>query len=108
PRVFDPFVQGTRGIDRRQGGLGLGLAVARSLVEQHGGTITAFSDGRGCGSRFVVRLPIRVEGGEDRNPAWEPADPGPMPVRVLVVEDNDDVREMLTLALRLGGVDVRG
>ncbi len=108
PRVFDPFVQGTRGIDRRQGGLGLGLAVARSLVEQHGGTITAFSDGHGCGSRFVVRLPVRVEGAEDRNPTWEPADPGPMPVRVLVVEDNDDVREMLTLALRLGGVDVRG
>ena len=58
PRVFDIFVQGQRGLDRRQGGLGLGLAVARTLVELHGGTIEALSAGSGQGSTFIVRLPL--------------------------------------------------
>jgi signal transduction histidine kinase/ActR/RegA family two-component response regulator len=107
PRVFDPFVQGTRGIDRRQGGLGLGLAVAKSLVEQHGGTIAAYSDGEGRGSRFVVRLPANggqaLRGAEAASGVKQATSTA----RVLVVEDNDDVREMLTLALTLGGLDVR-
>lgn len=107
-RVFDPFVQGARGIDRRQGGLGLGLAVARSLVEQHGGSISAHSDGDGQGSRFVVRLPMRITASDVIEDGAVPPPVAPRPVRVLVVEDNDDVRDMLTLALTLGGVDVRG
>jgi PAS domain S-box-containing protein len=57
PRVFDLFVQGRRTPDRTQGGLGIGLALARSLVQSHGGTIAAWSDGPGSGSRFTVRLP---------------------------------------------------
>lgn len=107
-RIFEPFVQGTRGIDRRQGGLGLGLAVVKSLVEQHGGTIVAFSDGEGRGSRFVVRLP--AAGGQRHllSPPTDVERSASGPARVLVVEDNDDVREMLTLALTLGGLDVRG
>jgi signal transduction histidine kinase/ActR/RegA family two-component response regulator len=106
-RVFDPFVQGPRGIDRRQGGLGLGLAVARSLVERHGGTISAHSDGEGRGSRFVIRLPVRHADTGSAPPV--PAVPQvPSQVRVLVVEDNDDVRDMLVLALSLSGVETRG
>jgi signal transduction histidine kinase len=57
PRVFDLFVQERQALDRAQGGLGLGLAIVRSLVEMHGGTVEARSDGHGRGSEFVVRLP---------------------------------------------------
>ena len=57
PRIFDLFTQDRQAIDRAQGGLGLGLAIVRSLVALHGGSITARSDGRGSGSEFVVRLP---------------------------------------------------
>jgi signal transduction histidine kinase len=57
PRVFDMFAQVDRTLDRAQGGLGIGLALAKSLVEMHGGTIEARSDGPGRGSEFIVRLP---------------------------------------------------
>jgi signal transduction histidine kinase len=56
PHVFDLFIQGERTLDRAQGGLGLGLAVVRRLVELHGGTVEAASDGPGLGARFIVRL----------------------------------------------------
>lgn len=105
-RVFDPFVQGARGIDRRQGGLGLGLAVARSLVQRHGGTITASSEGEGRGSRFEVRLPLHHAGTLCTSPA-PPPPRVPAQARVLVVEDNDDVREMLVLALSMSGIEAR-
>jgi signal transduction histidine kinase/CheY-like chemotaxis protein len=106
-RVFEPFVQGTRGIDRREGGLGLGLAVVRSLVERHGGTVSAWSEGEGRGSRFDVRLPLRRVTTE-RTPSPPPVRPSRSGVRVLVVEDNDDVRDMLVLALSTSGVEARG
>jgi signal transduction histidine kinase/CheY-like chemotaxis protein len=107
-RVFDPFVQGARSIDRRQGGLGLGLAVARSLVERHGGTITASSAGEGRGSRFEVRLPLCHR--EQVDPVGSaPSTPRVPPrTRVLVVEDNDDVRDMLVIALSMNDIDARG
>ncbi len=57
PRVFDPFIQERQAIDRAQGGLGLGLTIVRSLVERHGGSVSAHSDGPDRGSEFVVRLP---------------------------------------------------
>jgi len=56
--LFEPFVQGDQGIERSQGGLGLGLALAKSIAELHGGSIKAASAGVGCGSEFTVRLPI--------------------------------------------------
>ena len=65
PQVFDLFVQERQAIDRSQGGLGLGLTIVRSLVERHGGTVSANSDGPGKGSEFVVRLPrasVRISG----------------------------------------------
>jgi signal transduction histidine kinase/CheY-like chemotaxis protein len=107
-RVFEPFVQGTRGIDRRQGGLGLGLAVVRSLVERHGGTVAAWSEGEGRGSRFEVRLPLRHVAPERTASAPPQVRHSRSDVRVLVVEDNDDVRDMLVLALATSGVDARG
>lgn len=58
PRVFDLFVQERQAIDRSQGGLGLGLAIVRNLIERHGGSVLARSEGLGHGSEFVVRLPL--------------------------------------------------
>jgi signal transduction histidine kinase/ActR/RegA family two-component response regulator len=110
PRVFDLFVQGERGLDRRQGGLGLGLALSRALVERHGGAIDAKSDGRGRGSTFTVRLPIApvdsqapmaVEASRGRDTAVRSA-------RVLVVDDNRDAVEMLVAAFRDAGFHAVG
>ncbi len=96
PRLFDLFVQGERALDRSQGGLGIGLTIARSLCELHGGTIAAASPGAGRGSTFTVTLP-RAARAEPRPPA--PA--GPQAAvsqpgrRVLVVDDNVDAAHML-------------
>jgi two-component system, sensor histidine kinase len=96
-RVFDVFVQAKQGIDRSRGGLGLGLTVVRQLVELHGGTVAAHSDGEGKGSRFVVELPLAPEGARFAQEA-----------SVVVIEDNDEGRETLAEALQLLGhrVDV--
>jgi signal transduction histidine kinase/ActR/RegA family two-component response regulator len=104
PHVFEPFVQGDRPPDRPRGGLGLGLALVKRLVEMHGGTVCATSAGVGRGSRFTVRLP-RIPA-----PVAAPASsaaPAPVvPRRVLVVEDNIDAREVLRTALALEGHEV--
>jgi signal transduction histidine kinase len=105
PRVFEPFTQAGRSLDRSQGGLGIGLALVRRLVEMHGGRVTAFSEGPGRGSEFVVTLPLRAV--DVAPPA--PPEPGPAgPRRVLLIEDHADVRDMLCQLLRLDGhrVDV--
>ena len=60
PRVFDLFTQIDRSLDRAEGGLGIGLTLVHRLVEMHGGTVQVFSEGLGCGSEFVVRLPVVV------------------------------------------------
>ena len=103
PRVFDLFTQGERTLDRSQGGLGLGLALVRRLVELHGGTVTAVSKGPGKGSCFTVRIPLA-----DPPAAQEQADDGDdaKPLRILVVEDNPDGRETLAMMLGLRGHEV--
>jgi len=97
-RVFDMFVQEPQALDRARGGLGLGLAIVRSLVLAHGGIVTAHSDGPGRGSEFVIRLPLSLE-----RPATIPPRPPSTPPRaaerVLVVDDNHDARELLARLL---------
>lgn len=97
-RVFDLFVQERQSLARSDGGLGLGLAIVRSLVELHGGSVTAHSDGRGRGSEFTIRLPRAAAQG-DHIAAVSLASAVPAAsssgVRVLVVDDNVDAGVML-------------
>ena len=107
PRVFDMFVQAPQRSDRAQGGLGLGLAIVRSLVEAHGGEVVARSEGPGRGSEFVVYLPAAERASVElaspsRRPARPPRDAGTRR-RILVVDDNVDAADMLADALRAGG-----
>lgn len=101
PYVFDRFRQASVGTTRRYGGLGIGLTIARHVVELHGGTITAHSAGTGRGATFVVHLPLDTQPPE---PAGAPA-AGPPPRRVLVVEHDADSREAMRLALAGTGID---
>lgn len=105
PRVFDLFVQGERTLDRAQGGLGIGLTLARQLVALHQGTVSAYSEGPGCGSTFVVRLPRAPAPG---GATLAPSDETPMcsARRVLLIEDNRDAREMFRMMLELAGHEV--
>jgi signal transduction histidine kinase len=107
PQVFEMFTQADRSLDRAQGGLGIGLTLVRNLVELHGGTVSAHSDGIGCGSEFTVRLPVlQAEGGRAKDEG-ELIAPGPCGRRVLVVEDNADAAETLVDILQLWGHNVR-
>jgi signal transduction histidine kinase/CheY-like chemotaxis protein len=102
PRVFEAFTQADRSLDRAQGGLGIGLAIVRGLVELHGGTVEARSQGPGKGSEFVVRLPAPAEA--DLPAPEAPARDGPAPPRrVLVVDDNRDAADSIALLLALWG-----
>jgi PAS domain S-box-containing protein len=100
PRVFDLFAQAEQPMHRSAGGLGIGLTLSRRLVEMHGGTMTAASEGHGHGAVFTVRLPVDVAG-----------PPPPVAISrteersrtILIVEDNDDAREALHLLLESVG-----
>ena len=97
PRVFEPFAQGDRTLERSPGGLGIGLTLARRLVEAHGGTIEAESDGAGRGSVFTVRVPRLTT--PQGAPAAAVGEPGAAPRRILLVEDSQDARDMLRMYL---------
>jgi protein-histidine pros-kinase len=104
-RVFDPFVQGTRGLERPHGGLGIGLTLVRRLVELHKGRIEARSAGPDQGSEFVVRFP-GIEP-PALKAAASPATRGDhSPRRIVIVEDNADARDMLRVMLELAGHEV--
>jgi len=105
--VFKPFAQAPQGVDRSHGGLGLGLAVVQRLVEMHGGTVSVQSAGRGHGATFTVTLQ-RAEAHDRTDPLPEPPRKSARTgLRVLVVEDGDDAREMMNALLTLHGHDVR-
>jgi PAS domain S-box-containing protein len=107
PRVFDLFVQGAQPIDRQSGGLGLGLTIVKTLVQMHGGTVSAHSEGLQRGARFVVRLPRSAPpaaaGGRMVSSAAAPATGG----RVLVVDDNVDAADTLAVLLEAAGYNER-
>jgi PAS domain S-box-containing protein len=112
PRVFDIFEQGRRDLARSTGGLGIGLAIVKSLTELHGGTVVATSAGAGLGSEFVVRLPIALALDDqpiDEPAAWSApaAEIAAIKRRVLVVDDNSDAREAFAELLRDLGHEVR-
>ncbi len=104
--IFEPFVQAPQALDRAEGGLGLGLAIARVLVDLHGGTIGAQSDGPGTGSAFTVRLPALEGVVSPKARRDEPlAGSAPGRWRVLIVDDNADALGLLTDALALLGYE---
>lgn len=108
PHVFDLFRQGRQSSERPLGGLGLGLAIVRSIVELHGGEVSAASEGPGKGSQLTVRLPRIPERRTAKKRALRAsASPaGDNPVRILVVDDNRDIVEALATLLRRRGHDV--
>jgi PAS domain S-box-containing protein len=106
PTIFDLFVQSERSLDRSQGGLGIGLTLVRGLVELHGGTVHAVSDGAGMGSTFTVHLPAAPAPNAKAREKVSVVPAEYKPRRVLVVEDNDDMRETLGILLTQDGHEV--
>jgi PAS domain S-box-containing protein len=108
PRIFDRFRQGEAGTTRHHGGLGLGLAIARQLVELHGGTLTCSSPGEGRGATFIARLPLPVQAGIVAvDTATVGRHDGQLTARhVLVVEDEETTRNSIEALLRIAGADV--
>jgi PAS domain S-box-containing protein len=106
-QVFDLFFQGRRNIDRAEGGLGIGLALVKNIVELHGGTVEAHSEGKGRGSEFIVVLPLRAPAGlmqpDERELEAAPA----TRCRVMLVDDNVDGVETLARLLAAHGHEVR-
>jgi two-component system CheB/CheR fusion protein len=116
PRIFEPFVQSDHTLDRSEGGLGVGLTLVKSLMELHGGTIEAFSDGRGSGSTFVLQIPLTslrpsvdavtadsrfVSESSDKNATSTKSSKC-----IVLVEDIDDIRDMLKAIMELDGHQV--
>lgn len=121
PHIFERFRQADGAPSRRHGGLGLGLAIARQLVEMHGGSVRAVSEGVGRGATFTVRLPILGSDAaaeqeamlRDRRSARSPGSPSPRVqrldnLRILVVDDHDDSRALTILLLTQAGANVEG
>jgi CheY-like chemotaxis protein len=103
PRLFDMFVQVDSSLERSRDGLGIGLTLVKTLVDMHGGTVDVHSDGLGCGSEFMVRLPLSVDMPRVLStPALtEPAATARR--RILIVDDSDDGAESLAMLLEFAG-----
>ena len=111
PRIFDMFAQADQPPDRSPGGLGIGLTLAKQVVDAHGGVISACSEGAGMGSEFVVRLPAVVESTYPEFAHGKRKDaqvaPPKSQLRILVADDNKDVTESLVILLEIMGNEVR-
>jgi CheY-like chemotaxis protein len=117
PHVFESFRQSDTSLSRSHGGFGIGLSIAKHIVELHGGSIEARSPGLGQGSTFIVRLPVSpllsTTLGISRGPATKPESAsvslpvGLEGIRVLVVDDEPDARELVAYVLETCGVEVR-
>ena len=112
PHLFERFTQADTSTTRRQGGIGVGLAIVKALVERHGGSVHADSPGVGNGATFTIRIPVLPSQRRGEDPRG-----GEMPgaaatrldgIRVLLAEDDADGRQVLTLILELAGANVRG
>jgi PAS domain S-box-containing protein len=106
PRLFERFTQYDATPTRQHGGLGMGLAIVRHLVELHGGTVGAESPGPGRGATFIVRLPQVLADAGSPGGRSDPAPPVLGGIRVLTVEDEPDTRELIAAVLRQAGADV--
>jgi PAS domain S-box-containing protein len=104
PHVFELFVQSDRTLDRALGGLGIGLSVVKRLVEMHGGTVSAHSEGAGRGASFEIRLPLADAAKLEREAPWRVT---AARCKVLIVDDNRDAAESLAMVLEAEGHDVR-
>jgi signal transduction histidine kinase len=108
-RVFDLFTQVERPLNRKQGGLGVGLAMVRRLVEMHGGTVSARSDGIGRGTEMIVRLPLHteVDVGQRKRRTKDETLLQTIGRRIMVVDDNRDAADSIALLLEVAGHEVR-
>lgn len=109
-QLFQPFSQGPSELDRQHGGLGLGLALVKGLIEQHGGRVEAYSDGPGRGSRFVLFLPVLDGVAASGDPSRQDAGTsrgGGIRHRILIADDNVDAADVLRMALDWEGHEVR-
>ena len=108
PKIFDMFAQVDETRERSRRGLGIGLTLVSRLVELHGGSVAAYSEGPGRGTELTVRLPLAAASGAVRGPAPEPLPAGrPTTHRILVADDNRDAAESMGMLLRLMGNEVR-
>ena len=106
PHIFEIFRQAESGANRSQSGMGIGLAVVQQLVELHGGSVTAHSDGLGTGASFMIHLPRSVERKSSAEPSLELAIDSLEGMNVLVVDDSEDTTEMVRCLLEIGGANV--
>jgi CheY-like chemotaxis protein len=109
PEIFDLFVQADSSLARSEGGLGVGLTLVQRLVQMHGGSVTAASEGLGKGSEFTIRLPlVTQELQREETPSYQRAHvTDALRKRVLVVDDNVDAADSIAMILRLSGYDVQ-
>jgi signal transduction histidine kinase/ActR/RegA family two-component response regulator len=106
PHVFEPFTQAKRSADRSEGGLGLGLSLVKGLVESHGGSVMAESEGIGAGAKFTVTLPRYSELAPSMTPKGETSiSPPAEKIRIMIVDDNKDAAVLMSMVLEVAGFD---